>query len=207
MPHDELKTRKVCQGKKGMTLIEILIVTSLLSLVSLAIYNSLANGIKVWERSRQVVVEEDVVIFFDKVAQDLRNTFFHSKINFKGTEFKFSFPTIVYTPADRRSGASEGEYIEQMGRVEYYYDFNEDTLYRHQANYSQALNERFGRPRALVTSVDRIKFRYYYRTDTDEIYTPEILDVLPSGVEIEVEFSDNQGQKIMKKFIDIPIES
>ena len=194
-------------AKKGMTLMEILIVMSLLALVSLAIYHSLSNGIRVWERNRELVVEEDVVIFFDKLTQDLRNTYFYSKINFKGDEFRFSFPTIVYTPADKRSNIPEGEFIEQMGRVEYYYDFNDNTLYRRQANYSQALNERFGRPRALVTSVDRIKFRYHYITDEEEIYTPEILDVLPSGVEVEVEFSDNQGQKMMRKFVDIPIGS
>ena len=53
--------KKFYASKRGMTLIEILLVISLISMVSLGIYNALSNGIAIFQRHRQVVIEEDIV--------------------------------------------------------------------------------------------------------------------------------------------------
>jgi len=191
--------------RKGMTFIEILIVASLISLISMALYNVLSNGIRVWERSRRMVIEEDVAIFFDKLSQDLRNTFYHSKIPFDGNEFRFSFPTMVRTPANAGRGHSGGEDIHQIGRVEYYYDTIEDKIYKRQANYGQAINERFGQPRLLLSSVEKFRFRYVYLTEDEEVMSDEVLEFLPSSIELEIEFFDDKGKRTMRKLIDVPI--
>lgn len=194
-------------SKSGLTLIETLLAVALVTMVGLALYHSFSMGVNVWDRSQQVNIEEDVAIFFDKLSFDLYNSFLFSQIKFEGNEFRFAFPTIVYTRADRGLRLEPDAYIDQVGKVEYYYDFNDDVLYRREANYSQAIKERWGEPRALIKSVSRIKFRYYFMTDTEEISSSEILDVLPTGVEIEVEFTDSRGTRVMKKFVDIPVGS
>lgn len=187
-----------------MTLIEILIVVSLISMLSLALYNAFSNGIRVWDKSQRLVVEEDIAIFFDKLSRDLRNTYSYSKINFVGADHRFTFPSRVLTLRGLQSGH---DYIEQLGSVEYFYDFNEDAIFRRQANYGQSLSDQFDRPQLLVSSVDHLKFRYFYLTDDGEIFSLDALEGLPIGIEIEVQFSDNQGQRIVRKFIDILVEA
>lgn len=192
-------------SKQGMTLMEVLIVISLISMISVAIYGALSNGINVWEKSNQLVVEEDVAIFFDKIAVDLHNAFLYSKIQFEGNEFRFSFPTVVYTQADSMSGISQDKYVYQIGEVEYYFNLLDKNIYRRQANYSQALSEQFGPPQLLVNSVERLNFRYFYITDEGELLTDSVFEVLPAGIEIEVEFMDSEQNKIMRKIIDVPV--
>ena len=195
------------RSRQGMTLMEILLVISLISMVSIAIYNALSNGIKVFQRNQQLVVEEDIVLFMDKLSRDLNRSMMFARIPFQGGEFQFSFPTIIKTKADRRSGLDPEMIIEQLGKVNYYYDVSENTIYRQQANYSQAIQEQFDDGHLLVENVERLKFRYFYYTENEEIYAQEILDVIPSGVEVEIEFFDQKGIRSFKKFIPIRIGS
>jgi len=194
-------------NRHGMTIIEMLIVVSLVSMISLALYHSLINGLKVWEESRRLIIEEDVAIFLDKLSQDLRNVSQYSKITIEGNEYRFSFPTIVRTQADAYSGLPKDAYVDQLGKVEYYYDILKDSIFRRQANYSQAMNERFQPSQLLAKSIERFNFRYYYLTRDGKMTSVDVLDVCPSGVEVEVEFFDKQGLRVMRKYIDIPVDS
>ncbi len=191
--------------KNAMTLIEVLLVVSIVSGLSLALYNGLSMGIKVWERSRVAVKEEDIVIFFDKLTNDLHNSYLFAKIPFQGGESRLIFPTIVLTPADRSLELPEGELIEQTGQVEYYHDILDDTIYRREFNYSQTLNQSQPKPRAVLSEIDGLKFRYFYVTPEGDLYSSDFLDAIPMGIEVEVQFSNNTGQKSFKKYIDIPI--
>ena len=197
--------RNDTRGNRGMTLLEILLVTALISMVSLAIYNSLANGLKVWERVQGVVVEEDAMIVFEKITNDLRNSLIFSLIKFEGHEYRFSFPTIVHTPADTALRLEDGEYMDQIGQVEYYFDLTNRGFYRRQANYSQALQYQFGPPQLLIKGVESVKFRYYYLTDKEEIVSDSSVEVFPSTVEIEITISDKDGPKTLRKFINVPL--
>ncbi|MBU0468379.1 MAG: prepilin-type N-terminal cleavage/methylation domain-containing protein [Candidatus Omnitrophica bacterium] len=192
-------------NRSAMTLIEILIVTSLIAIISVAIYSCLSSGIRVWQEANRLVVEEDIAIFFDKISKDLRNVYSYSRIKPHGDVFKFSFPTIVYTKADKGSGHPENAYIDQLGKVEYYFDPISDNIYRRQANYSQAISEKYSKESKIVGSVERIKFTYFVLTPEGEIAKNEILDYIPSAVEVLVVFKDSRGERSMRKFIDIPI--
>ncbi|KKS44751.1 MAG: hypothetical protein UV05_C0001G0011 [candidate division CPR1 bacterium GW2011_GWA2_42_17] len=186
---------------------EVLLVVSLISIINIALYNALVNGLRIWERSQRLVVEQDLAVFFDKIAQDLRNSFLYSRIKFNGNDHRFSFPTRVHILADPKSDSPIDQYISQLGRVEYYFDTIEKKIYRHQANYGQALSEEFSRPTALVNAVETVEFQYIYLTDNEEIVSREVLDIPPSGVDIEVHFSDSGVQKSVRKLIAVPIGS
>lgn len=194
-------------NKSGLTFVEVLLAAALTTIVGFMIYQSLSLGIDVWQRSQQISIEEDVMLFLDRLSFDLHNSFLFSQIKFEGNEFHIAFPTIVYTPADRRLNLGEDVYVEQVGKVEYYYDLGSDTVYRRQANYSQAVRERYGEPQQLVAGVENLRFRFYFLTERDELSSSEILDVLPTGVEVTVQFLDAKGSRSMSKFIDIPVGS
>lgn len=195
-------TARFYKQKKGLTLLEILIVVSFIGMLSLAIYTTLSNGLKVWQKSQELIVEEEMAIFFDRIAQDLHNTFDFSQIPFEGTEYTMSFASFVSVVSEE-----DGNHIDQIGRVEYYYDFLEDGLFVRKANYSQAVDNRFGKPRLLISDVSRVRFYYYYRTQDGQVRMDHALDVKPSGVEIELQFNNEGVTKTMTKFISIPINS
>lgn len=151
--------------------------------------------------------EEEILIFIDRLSNDLYNSFLYSQIKFEGNEFRVAFPTIVYVPADKRKGLPEGIYEDQVGKVEYYYDLGEDAIYRRQANYSEAVRERYGEPQLLVSGVENLRFRFYFLTENEELSSSEILDIVPTGVEVLIEFGDQRGERQMVKFIDLPVGS
>lgn len=186
---------------------EILLVCSLISLVNLALYNSFANGLKVWKKIHQLVIEEDILIFLDKLTADLRNAYYFSQLTAQGTEHRFTFPTIVHVSADPRSGLPEGTYVHQMGQVEYYFDGIGKKLYRRQANYGQALQGRPSDPIILIKAIEDIKFRYFYLTDQGEKMADHVLETLPSRVEVEMTFTSHEGKRVFSKSIDLPINS
>ena len=190
-----------------MTLMEILLVVSLVSMVSVALYKVLSQGLRVWERSQQFVAEEDIAIFFEKITADLRNSYVFSKNRFEGTENKFIFPTIVRVAVDAPRGVGHGELADQIGRVEYFYDGQHRAIYKRTANYSRALRNTFDTPQFVAGLVDRLTFRYLYLTDNGELFSSKVLDVIPAGVDVEVLFSDKNGQRSMHKFVEIPIGS
>ena len=190
-----------------MTFIELTIVVSLISLLSLAIFNALSNGIKIWNKSNQLVLEEDVSIFFDKLTSDLHNAIIFSKLDFDGGETRFTFPAIIKVLPDPNSGLPADEYVDQIGLVQYYFDVTNRAVYRRQANYGQALKKEFNEPQKLVSSVEKFRFKYVYLTDNEEIISNNVLEILPSGLEVEVTFLDQKQEKTMTKIIDILIGS
>lgn len=174
-----------------------------MAIVSLSLYQAFSTGVRVWQKSQEVALEEDVAIFFDKLGSDIRNAFTYSQFGYIGNEFKFSFPTIVYTPADPLLNMPEGEYVDQLGKVEYFYDVIGDKIYKREAHYAQALNGRYSQKRLLLTQVREFRFKYFYILDNKEIYQQELLDKTPSGVEVELEIVDREGSKKFKRYFEI----
>lgn len=198
---------KIFSKKSGMTFIEVLIVSALIAVVSLSLYHGLNNGLKVWQRSQQLVVEEDILIFFEKLTKDLHNAYRFSTIAFEGVPSRFAFPVIQNSVIESSLNEQSQEYTEQLSKVEYIFDYNKNTLFRRQANYAQALEDQYAQPRAIVKGVSEVVFKYYYMTDTDEIYTESVLETIPSRIEVTVSFSDRGYRRAMRKDIILPIGS
>ncbi len=193
--------RNSIQTKASFTLVEALLVVSMLSLVSLALFHTFINGLKIWDRSRQFVVEEDVAIFFDKAGEDLRNAVTYSQIPFNGKESSVSFPSRVKILDPVRNRISL-----KIGLVEYRFDTAKKIIVRRQADYGEALNASPGAERVLVRGVQAIKFSYYVLDGTQ--FVEEVKsEKLPAALSIEVEFKDRRGTRFMKKMINLPIDS
>ena len=188
-----------------MTLMEVLIVASLISLISVAIYKSLDSGLKIWERNRHILVEEDILIFFEKLSRDIRNSFIYSKILYEGTETKFSCPVLVPVLTEDPGRGQQSEYVDQIGKVEYYFDLNYRNIYSRKADYGQALKGDYDTAQLLVKGVDHLKFKYLYLTQDGELSQADISDVIPSAIELEVKFTDRFGSRTLQRTISLPI--
>jgi len=190
--------------RRGFTFIEIMLVTAIFAALSGAIFTCLSNGIKLWERGRQLMVQEDAAIFLDRFAADLRNTFNYSRFSFSGGEFAVAFPTVVWTPADRVSvRASEG-IVDQLGMVSYAYDPEHGTVIRREANYSQALQEQWGVDEIVVLAVKSLRFHYFYTASKDPRMAVDEGDAVPSGVEVELVIPGGKEEKVFKRYIAVP---
>lgn len=184
--------------QRGFTLIEMLLVVSILSVLSLAMFHTFANGIKIWERSRHAVVEEDIAIFFDKISSDLRNSYFFSLIPFKGRDTTLRFATRI------RSKRFPNETT--LGEVEYYFKPEKNEIIRKELNYGQSLERRAGSERTLVRSIKGLNFSYFYRDGNTMAVQTQVDTIIPAGVAVEVDVQESGGQRKLRKLILIPFE-
>ncbi len=191
--------------RRAFTLIELLLVTSLIAALSLAVFMSLSNGLKLWQRTQKAVLAEDITIFFDRFAGDLRNSFNFSTLRMEGDELSFAFPTVVLTKADRASIRASEEYVDQLGRVQYAFDPADGSLVRRQANYSQGLRKMWGEARTLFSGATEIHFRYLPRGSKDFSSSAGAKGELPTGVEVEVRYKEGQEERSLKRFFMIPV--
>ncbi|MCB9772306.1 MAG: prepilin-type N-terminal cleavage/methylation domain-containing protein [Candidatus Omnitrophica bacterium] len=202
-------TRRCSKEKssRAFTLIEMLLVASLLSVTGLAVYHTIASGMRVWEYSRRYSAEEDVEIFFEKITADLQNSYSYSLIQFEGKSDQLFIPTIVRTPIDQNISPS-GDIIEQMGGVEYFLQSGQKTIYRRQANYSQTLKKKFAEARPLAKPIESLIFKYFVIDDKKIKPKKKISSEIPVSVEVQVEFIEVGGNvRKLKRLINIPIGS
>src|ERR1700690_2646936 len=99
---------------RGFTLTEILLVSAMFAVISLAVFNAFANGFKLWARGQHVMVEGDMAIFLEKIGEDLRQTVIISGIPFKGSSAQLSFPAIILGPTDTHGSRANEEIADQL---------------------------------------------------------------------------------------------
>ena len=114
---DTSRTQKV----QGFTLIEMLVVTVMLSVISLAIYATFNNGIKIWQKINKPIPQEDLYIFLDRFVSDVKNTFKFTGLNFLGKVDRLEFPALVDSPRLNKK---------TVGQVVYFYNSTSGALNR-----------------------------------------------------------------------------
>lgn len=184
----------------GFTLIEMLMVTSMLFVISLAIYATFNNGIKIWQRINVKVPEENLNIFLDKFSRDLRNSFIFAGLNFSGQEEKLEFASLVSSlHLNKRT----------VGKVIYSYDSGEKTFSRQQKDYAQIYSEESDENIQSLENIKSLNFQYYiYDKEKKEYFWQDgSLDNMPLAVRVVLEL-DN-GTRIIKfiKTVSIPVSS
>ncbi|MFA5088356.1 MAG: hypothetical protein WC552_04915 [Candidatus Omnitrophota bacterium] len=195
-----------CGPRGAFTLVEALIVTSLLLMITVVLYHAFFNGVKLWERSQRFAGEEDMAVFFDRLGEELRNSCAYNGLVFTGRKTRLNFPTIVKAMIRRRGETRPSEYIPQPGKVEYYFDPAKGALYRRQANYGQAIKNKFSQARLVIDRVDAFKFRYYLLDKSGSFFQTEFADQIPAVIEIDIQYHDENGRKHgLSRMIYIPI--
>lgn len=189
--------KTVVKFQTGFTLIEMLMVTAMLAVVSLAIYATFSNGIKIYQRLHMRVLEEDLSIVLDKFSRDLHNVVNFESIQFLGKAESVEFVTLVNSQQLDKT---------TIGKVEYFYDSGEETFSRRKSDYSQIFNKR---PDKYLESVERIEslvFKYYvYSEEEKKYFWLEEVSEIPIAVRVKLKL--NNGSRIVEfqKTVSIPI--
>lgn len=192
--------RRKNNRKFGFTLVEMLIVTAILSVVALAIYATFNNGMEIWQKVNRQLPEEDLNIFFDKFSLDLRNSFKFTGINFSGTIDRLEFPTLVNNlRLEKRT----------VGKLIYAYEPQGQILNRYQIDFSGVYDdESDAAPRQSLKNVKTLKFQYYLYDEQNKVYLWQdewLKEGLPLAVRVELEFDDGQKTKKFTKTVNISI--
>jgi prepilin-type N-terminal cleavage/methylation domain-containing protein len=184
---------------KAFTLVEMLIVTAMLAVISLAVYATLNNGIKIWQKVNQEIPSEGIDIFFEKITSDLRNSLKFSDINFWGIEDAFGFATLVNS---RKLG------IRTVGGIKYIYHSNSGTLTRGLLDYSDMYSHGSAIEEVLLRNIKSVKLLYYtYDAEKKKyIWLEEwIEEALPLAVRIELELKGNDQTNKFTRTVSIPV--
>ncbi len=173
--------------------------TVMLSVVSLAVYASLSNGIKIWQRIyNKQAQEEELAIFLDRFSHDIRNSQQCVPIVFSGTKDTLAFGTVVNSPALQMAA---------VGRVSYCYNQEAGMLERGELDYSQVYNGRTPIVTHSLKSIKSFKFQYYYysKEDKEYLWKDECNKEMPLAVRMELESWDGTKNNAFTRTVSIPI--
>jgi type II secretory pathway component PulJ len=182
----------------GFTLVELLVATSLMSLVGGAVIATFAGGLQVWERVQcQGTQSESVLLAF----YDMKHNFIEAQqfdpISFRGRTHEYSFPALVSTETE--SGLS----TQEIGRVGYYLDKKRGYLCRSEHPYRTLKGKRLRQTcTPIAEHVDRLQFKYYVLDATEESYSwtrSFKSEVAPLSFQVELNYHDQCTEKGTKK--------
>lgn len=184
---------------------EVLLVSCMFAVISLAVFNAFSNGFKLWARGQHVMVEGDMAIFLDKIGEDLRGTVSITGIPFKGNGTVVSFPAIILAPLDPNSSRSAEGYGDQIGAIKYEYEPAEKKIFRSQATYGQALKMQWSQPVEVASLIEDISMSYYFKADKGLDVKEQTDEGIPLGVMIDVQLMIDGQLRHMRRFLLIPI--
>ena len=190
---------------RAFTLTEILLVSALFAVISLAVFNSFSNGFKLWARGQHLIVEGDVAIFLDKIDEDLRGIVTINEIPFIGTSEQLSFPAIILATTDPNGSRAKEETGSQIGAVQYAFDGAQKKIFRRQATYGQALKSQWGNPVEVASLIEGISLRYYFASSHGLTVKSQTDTGIPMGVMIDVQFGVEGQMRHMRRFFPIPV--
>lgn len=186
------------KSKIAFTLVELLLVSAMLGIISLAIFATFNSGIKIWQRLNTTLPEEDLDIFFDKFGTDLRNSFGFKYMNFIGTADKIEFATLVNSSRlNKRT----------VGLVTYSYDPMTEVLDREEKDFSQIYNDEEGIITLSLKNVASLGFQYYFYDEERREYLWDDewrKEKLPLAIRISLEFNDGTQTNKVTKTVSLP---
>jgi hypothetical protein len=151
-----LKRRSFRVSGPGFTLLELVISSCLITLLSLAVFSAFARGLDVWKKVRTLDRREDSIrLELGKYARELRNVFDFTNVSFTGAADSISFATWI------RSRKERADPVEQLGRVTYLFDPGKRTLLRKREGYGDLFHPDRTGFEEWIRGVDNAVFSYY----------------------------------------------
>ena len=171
----------------------------MLGIISLAIFSTFNNGFKVWQKINKPLGEEDLGIFFDKLAQDLNNCLKSSSIPFTGEQNNLGIPTQVNSPRLK---------TRTLGLVTYSYDQQPGVLNRQPKDFSQLYSRQEDDPVTLLKNIRSFKFEYYYfdKQKQEYLWQEEWSgEGIPLAVRVGLSLNDSSGTDKIIRTITVPV--
>jgi prepilin-type N-terminal cleavage/methylation domain-containing protein len=134
--------------KHAFTFIELLVVVTLYSILSLAVYATFASGMRLWRRIQDTsLLQRKASLGLEKFSQEARQALDFSKIGFTGKSNEISFPFL--------SG-------EEILKITYFFDQN--ALLRKQESFKDILEKKEQATiKTLLSGLEDLKFSFAYQ--------------------------------------------
>ncbi len=186
----------------------MLLATVMLSVLSIALYGMLSNGITIWQKVNQETPQIDVNLFAQKLEMELRNCVYFKKIPFIGDKHTLSFPSLVSVPA------IENGFTQGIGKVVYAYDEQEKAITRKYVDYRFLTSLKGPAERVLVDNVQELHFAYYFFSkDKQQFFwaeswppaeVKEAISTYPQAVRLTMVLDMGRTTQTRTKTINIP---
>ncbi len=191
--------------RAAFTLMEMLLVTTLIAVISVAVFQAFNNGLKLWARGVRLDNQGNTSIMLDKMGEDLRRAVLVTAIPFNGLSMRFSFPAVISAQADKNGSRAGEGLIEQLGAVEYRYEPAEGKIFRRQALYGQALKGQWGGDMEVASGLENVLFQYYFPGKKGFALSAQADGVLPEGVSIAIRFKGEPTDHELKRSFAIMV--
>jgi len=192
---------------RGFTLLELLLASALVVFIGLAVYRTFSSGMIIYRWLERNKPQNDAVIFFEKIAGDLRNCSLMPEEKFEGAPDRMAFYAhntgYVILPAGMMPSA-EDRAEPPLYRVEYVFDRAGGRVIRRVYAFGAA------EPAIITTAmsdVGEMVFRYC----VPDAYSPDKLaflpaaDKLPLAVEIETRTGGGAGGPVFfRRVVEVP---
>ena len=187
--------------KRGsFTLIELIVSVAILSVIVVSIYSVFSLGVRTWRRGNENTSLQKIRIGLLKMENELKRSFFFSKVPFRGTSSEIIFPLAIKV-----------EEAERVYIVTYYIDDDKATgfknLMRREMVFSDGLKDEEVLEKKLFSAAS-IQFGYPFKSGdiSDSIEWQdswgEPQGNMPSGVRITFKIDD--GNEDYNKVVIIP---
>lgn len=190
----------------GFTLVELLIVISLVALIGMSLYAMFESAMSMMHRVSRSEVAEDVDIFLERFDREVSSQVTFKGIPFEGKEMFLSFPSRI--ELDKKALLNRG-----IGRVSYFFDESNRTFARRQENMNRIYKpEETREATAALEGVSGLKCQYFVYRKAEKTFewvsewnSLENNGEIPSAV--KVEFSCVRGEETyaFERTVAIPI--
>lgn len=141
------------RNNSAFTLIEMLIVTLIMAIVTTAIAACLSGGMRAWESVQNFnSMELNVLPAMETLEKDVKNSFDFYRINFLGEEKALSFAGIVVV------GGSDG-LERRIGTIKYFFDERDEMVIRKEWVFP---GDEPDESEPIMSGVKDLLFEYYY---------------------------------------------
>ena len=189
--------------QSGFTFIEVIVSITIFTIIITSVYSVFYLGMKTWRRGEDRRSLQEIRLGLLRIDKELKNSFYFSKIPFKGTDKEMMFPL----------SATTGE-TEEIYTITYVVDSDEGTglreLVRKKKIFSESLlDEEREETKAIFSLMKSIDFEYGYEMpggsldlEWREDWDAATQNKFPSGIKISFELPDTK--EFYTKTIFIP---
>lgn len=170
------------KNRRGFTLVELLITSSVIAMIALAVFSTFSMGIRVYKRMHYSgLAQADCLLSLEKLEKDLHNALNFSGIDFIGENKKVSFAGLVGPQPNSA-----------LGRITYYLDAKNNSFMKEEGLYPHGpLN-----PKALSSIIDIAFTYYYFDPQAQEYIWGNSVNESPLGVKIKLIFKGENDKDI-----------